>query len=106
VTQPGVKKWLDNKTADAEKLSPPDSRQHFDVWAFATADKDAGQLQLPTLATCIAHMDSAVRTNSSTFKVPLSRVQDLVAFTNGEAAASMAIPCKSQSTFIRWKASQ
>lgn len=43
VTQPTVKDWVDKKSADADYLSPPESRQHFDVWQFQTADKDSGQ---------------------------------------------------------------
>jgi hypothetical protein len=42
VTQPAIKKWLDNFSANADLLSPPASRQHFDVWQFQTADKTAG----------------------------------------------------------------
>jgi hypothetical protein len=48
VTQPSIKAWLDKFTADAENLSPPDSRQHFDVWQFTTADQDAGIRSLST----------------------------------------------------------
>jgi hypothetical protein len=36
------------KSADAENRTPPDSRQHFDVWQFATADQDAGIRSLST----------------------------------------------------------
>jgi hypothetical protein len=43
VTQQTIGNWADKKAKDFENLSPPDSRQHFDVWSFATADKDAGQ---------------------------------------------------------------
>jgi tryptophanyl-tRNA synthetase len=38
MTQPGIKKWIDNSAAYAGNLSPPDSRQHFDIWQFQTAD--------------------------------------------------------------------
>jgi len=31
---------------------PPESRQHFDVWQFATADKDAGQTRNRHPARC------------------------------------------------------
>lgn len=35
-----VKEWVGKRrTAETD---PPDSRQHFDVWSFTTADKDAG----------------------------------------------------------------
>jgi len=37
-----IGRWLGAKSADAENAPPPDSRQHFDVWQFHTADKDAG----------------------------------------------------------------
>jgi hypothetical protein len=37
ITQPGIKKWLDNKWNEFQKLSPPDSRQHFDQTAAGTA---------------------------------------------------------------------
>jgi hypothetical protein len=44
VTQPAVNGWLrDKKSALAENLSNPPSRQHFDIWQFQTADKDSGQ---------------------------------------------------------------
>jgi len=36
-----IDEWLGRKSADAENR-PPDSRQHFDIWQFATADQDAG----------------------------------------------------------------
>src|SRR6516162_1036441 len=37
-----VGRWVRGaKSADAEN-APPDSRQHFDIWQFATADQDAG----------------------------------------------------------------
>ncbi len=32
-------RFKNRKSAESE---PPDSRQHFDVWSFTTADKDAG----------------------------------------------------------------
>jgi len=38
-----VTKWLGEKSASAEYSQAPDSRQHFDVWQFATAEKDSGQ---------------------------------------------------------------
>jgi hypothetical protein len=41
MTQPAIKKWLDNFSASADLLSPPASRQHFDIWQFTTADQDA-----------------------------------------------------------------
>jgi hypothetical protein len=38
-----VPNWL-QKILKLEKFAePPDSRQHFDIWEFAKADKDAGQ---------------------------------------------------------------
>ena len=48
VTQPTIKSSLDKKSADTGNLSPPASRQHFDVWNFATADKTAGHNGLPS----------------------------------------------------------
>jgi hypothetical protein len=42
VEQSTVKRWNDAFSADADFASPPPSRQHFDVWQFATADHDAG----------------------------------------------------------------
>lgn len=38
-TQQTIDNWLNKKSKTFANLSPPDSRQHFDVWAFATADK-------------------------------------------------------------------
>lgn len=38
-----VNRWLGQMRSSAEMTQPPESRQHFDVWQFATADKDAGQ---------------------------------------------------------------
>lgn len=43
VTQDTVSKWLQISRNCAESLEPPESRQHFDIWTFASADKDAGQ---------------------------------------------------------------
>ena len=40
-TQQTLSNWLNKFSADAENLSPPDSRQHFDIWQFATADRAA-----------------------------------------------------------------
>jgi hypothetical protein len=43
VAQPTISGWL-SETADLrEFIDPPASRQHFDVWSFQSADKDAGQ---------------------------------------------------------------
>lgn len=42
VTQPAISGWLDKFATDVGNLSPPASRQHFQNWSFATADKDAG----------------------------------------------------------------
>lgn len=42
VSQPTIKDWLDRKTKDFANLSPPVSRQHFDVWQFQTSDKTSG----------------------------------------------------------------
>lgn len=40
VSEGTISEWFSSrKTAESE---PPDSRQHFDVWSFTTADKDAG----------------------------------------------------------------
>ena len=35
--------WLTEKRKLSESGQPPESRQHFDVWSFPTADRDAGQ---------------------------------------------------------------
>jgi len=43
VDQATINRWLaDAKSASAENASAPASRQHFDVWQFAIADKTAG----------------------------------------------------------------
>jgi hypothetical protein len=42
-----IAKWVGEFTAGAEN-SPPDSRQHSDLWQFATADQDAGIGSLST----------------------------------------------------------
>ncbi len=36
-----IQGWLDEKRNSAEFVSAPDSRQHFDVWNFATSDGDS-----------------------------------------------------------------
>jgi uncharacterized protein YjcR len=41
--QPTINEWLIGKRKDAESDNPPESRQHFDIWQFATSDKDSGQ---------------------------------------------------------------
>jgi hypothetical protein len=38
-----IREWTVKFSASAEFLTPPASRQHFDVWQFATSDKDSGQ---------------------------------------------------------------
>jgi hypothetical protein len=44
VPQPTIHGWLDDRISNSlDFRSPPPSRQHFDVWSFQTADKDAGQ---------------------------------------------------------------
>jgi hypothetical protein len=45
VTHPTVGDWIGKKTADAENLPAPESRQHFDVWQFATTDRESGGQQ-------------------------------------------------------------
>jgi hypothetical protein len=37
-----VGRWLGAKWKSFQNAPAPDFRQHFDVWSFATADKDAG----------------------------------------------------------------
>lgn len=45
VSQPTINEWLIGKRKDAESDTPPESRQHFDVWQFPTTDRDAGGQQ-------------------------------------------------------------
>ena len=47
ITQPGIKKWVDNFSASADLLSPPDSRQHFDICSACCrpAEKDLAERQ-------------------------------------------------------------
>jgi hypothetical protein len=40
--QKTINDWLERISANADFRSPPASLQHFDVWSFAKADKDAG----------------------------------------------------------------
>jgi DNA-binding transcriptional regulator YdaS (Cro superfamily) len=42
VTQPAVGDWVKEKRSSAGIFQAPESRQHFDVWSFGTADDDAG----------------------------------------------------------------
>lgn len=42
VHQTTVGEWIKEKRQQSEFLNPPESRQHFDVWQFATPDDDAG----------------------------------------------------------------
>ena len=42
VTHTTVGEWLKDSAELRKSTEPPDSRQHFDVWSFQTADKDAG----------------------------------------------------------------
>ena len=42
MAQPTVAGWLSESAKLRELTEPPESRQHFDVWQFQTADKDAG----------------------------------------------------------------
>ena len=43
VSQPTIAGWISESAESRKLIDPPDSRQHFDIWQFATADKDAGQ---------------------------------------------------------------
>lgn len=43
VAQSTIGEWVNDLCSSAKIVHPPESRQHFDVWQFATADKDAGQ---------------------------------------------------------------
>ena len=38
VSQQNVSNWVQNREQSSEICSPPESRQHFDIWQFATAD--------------------------------------------------------------------
>ena len=42
VGQTTVGEWLPDSAELRKSIEPPESRQHFDVWSFQTADKDAG----------------------------------------------------------------
>lgn len=42
VDQKTVSNWVGKMGDSPNFLEPPESRQHFDVWGFTTADKDAG----------------------------------------------------------------
>jgi hypothetical protein len=41
--QQTVNEWIIEKRKNLDSDNPPESRQHFDVWSFQNADKDAGQ---------------------------------------------------------------
>jgi hypothetical protein len=43
VDQKTISNWLGDYAKSQNFLQAPESRQHFDVWQFATADKDDGQ---------------------------------------------------------------
>ena len=43
VEQQTVSNWIQEIRKRGNFVEPPASRQHFDIWQFATADKDAGQ---------------------------------------------------------------
>jgi hypothetical protein len=36
-----ITSWVERKRSDPEFLSPPESRQHFDVWSFQKADGES-----------------------------------------------------------------
>lgn len=38
-----ISDWVTKKEQSSEIVTPPESRQHFDIWQFTTADKDDGQ---------------------------------------------------------------
>ena len=40
--QATVSRWMQERSSAEMHDEPPESRQHFDVWNFTTADKDAG----------------------------------------------------------------
>jgi len=43
VTQQTISNWIQESADQRKFVEPPESRQHFDVWSFQSADKDAGQ---------------------------------------------------------------
>ncbi len=43
VDQKTISNWLGDSAKLQNFLEPPESRQHFDIWQFATADKEDGQ---------------------------------------------------------------
>jgi hypothetical protein len=43
VSHETIREWVVRFSANADFLTPPQSRQHFDVWQFQNADKGAGQ---------------------------------------------------------------
>jgi DNA-binding transcriptional regulator YdaS (Cro superfamily) len=45
VSQQTVSDWLTEKRKSADSGTPPESRQHFDVWQFATTDRESGGQQ-------------------------------------------------------------
>ncbi len=49
-SQQNISNWIQNRERSSEICSPPDSRQHFDIWQFQTADDDSGSN--PTSGPC------------------------------------------------------
>jgi hypothetical protein len=43
IAQPTLSRWISIREQSSEMNTPPESRQHFDVWQFQTSDKDSGQ---------------------------------------------------------------
>ena len=42
VSEATISDWFRKRKSAESESEPPESRQHFDVWSFQTADKDAG----------------------------------------------------------------
>jgi len=44
-SQQNISNWVQNRERSSEICDPPESRQHFDIWQFASTDRDAGGQQ-------------------------------------------------------------
>ena len=65
-SQRNVSNWLENLERRSEITNPPESREHFDIWQFATSDKDSGQQ---------SYFGAKISQSDIRFRSPASRPQ-------------------------------
>jgi hypothetical protein len=70
VSEPTITVWF--KERKSSEIKPPDSRQDFDIWTFATTDREGGGQQSYFGAAPTAHSSTRAlrRTSSRPSRLP------------------------------------